>query len=245
MLEIKNLTVEISSEKKKIIDNLSLKLNKGEVYALMGRNGSGKSTLANVIMGNPKYTVTYGKIMLDKKDITNISPTERAKLGIFMSFQIPQEIEGVTIYDFLRTSYNLLSPKKISILQFRKLIKEKCEILGLEEDFVHRYINKGFSGGEKKKSEMLQMLILNPRIIILDETDSGLDIDSLKAISKTINHFKDKEKTILIISHYKRIFNHISPNKVFIISKGEIVKEGDEELIDEIEEIGYSILNKK
>jgi Fe-S cluster assembly ATP-binding protein len=240
MIEIKNLTVEI--EGKKIIDNLSLNIEKGKIYALMGRNGSGKSTLSNVLMGNPKYKISSGKILLNKKDITNISPTERAKLGLFMSFQLPQEIEGITIYDFLRTAYNSLN-QKLSVLQFRKLIKEKCDILGLEEDFTQRYINKGFSGGEKKKSEMLQMLVLNPEIIILDEIDSGLDIDSLKTISKTINHFKEKNKTILIISHYKRIFNHINPDGVFIISKGKIAKEGNKELIDEIEEKGYSIIN--
>lgn len=242
MIKIKNLSVEI--ENKKIIENLNLKFEKGKIYALMGPNGSGKSTLANVLAGNPKYKITHGKIILGKKDITHISPTERAKLGLFMSFQMPQEIEGVTIFDFLRTAYNSLH-KKISLLQFKKLIKEKCEILEIEEDFPSRYLNKGFSGGEKKKSEILQMLVLNPKIIILDETDSGLDIDALKTISKAVNYFVKENKTIIIISHYKRIFNHLKPDKVFILSKGKIKMEGGENLIHEIEEKGYSILKEK
>lgn len=244
MLEIENLSVEIES--KKIIENLSLKIPEGKIISLMGKNGSGKSTLANVIVGNPKYKIISGEIFLNKKNITNFSPNEKAKLGIFMSFQMPQEIQGVTIFDFLRTAYNS-THKKLSLLHFQKLIKEKCKILDIPEDFPERYLNQGFSGGEKKKSEMLQLLVLNPKLIILDETDSGLDIDALKIISKAINQFKklNPKATIIIISHYKRIFDYIKPNKVFIVSDGKIVYEGNPGIIDKIEERGYSIIKEK
>jgi Fe-S cluster assembly ATP-binding protein len=243
MLEIKNLSVEV--EDKKIIENLSLEISPGKAYALMGPNGSGKSTLANVLMGNPKYKIVSGQIFLNKKDITKLKTNERSKLGLFMSFQMPQEIEGVRIFDFLRTSYNALN-EKISLLKFQKILKEKCEILGLEESFTERYLNKGFSGGEKKKSEILQMLVLNPKIIILDETDSGLDIDALKTISKAINYFKqnNKDKTILIITHYKRIFEHMDVDEVFIISKGKLKFKGGKEIIDKLEKEGYGVLDK-
>lgn len=242
MIEIKNLSVSVQSEDKTIIENLNLKIPLGKTYALMGPNGSGKSTLANVLMGNPKYKILSGQIILNGKDITNLSVNERSKLGLFMSFQMPQEIEGVTIFDFLRTSYNTLN-EKISLLKFQKLLKEKCEILKLPKDFSERYLNKGFSGGEKKKSEILQLLVLNPKLAILDETDSGLDVDALKTIATAINEFsKQPEKTIIIISHYKRIFNYINPEKVFILSKGELIHENSSEIIDEIEKEGYSTI---
>jgi Fe-S cluster assembly ATP-binding protein len=240
MLEIQDLTVEIGE--KKILDNLSLKLEKGKVYALMGQNGSGKSTLANVLAGNPQYKATSGKILLDGEDITDLSPDKRARLGIFMSFQMPQEVEGITIFDFLRTAYKSLNEKKLSLLDFQKLVKEKCNLLGLEESFVDRYLNQGFSGGEKKKSEILQLLVLNPSIIILDETDSGLDIDALRIIAEAVNLLKNEHTTILIISHYKRIFNHIHADRLFVMAKGKIIHEGNKELIDKIEEKGYKVL---
>lgn len=248
MLEIKNLTVSITEKLKEkiIIENMNSKIPEGKIIALMGKNGSGKSTFANVLVGNPKYKVLSGKILHNKKDITNTSPSERAKKGIFMSFQMPQEVEGVRIFDFLRTAYNS-THKKISLLNFQKIIKEKCKNLDLPEEFSERYLNKGFSGGEKKKSEMLQLLVLNPKLIILDETDSGLDIDALKIISKAINQFKklNPKATIIIISHYKRIFDYIKPNKVFIVSDGKIVYEGNPGIIDKIEERGYSIIKEK
>jgi Fe-S cluster assembly ATP-binding protein len=242
ILEVKDLCVEI--EEKKILDNFNLKLEKGKVYALMGQNGSGKSTLANVLAGNPKYKISSGKIFLDGEDITDLPVNEKAKKGIFMSFQLPSEIPGVAIYDFLRTAYNSVNEKKISILEFDKLIEEKCKLLGVDEEFVLRYLNQGFSGGEKKKSEILQLLVINPKIIILDETDSGLDIDALRIISESVNLLNKEDKIILIISHYKRIFNLIHPDKVFVMSKGKIGIEGEKDLIDEIEEKGYSILKK-
>jgi Fe-S cluster assembly ATP-binding protein len=242
ILEVKNLSVEI--EGKKILDDFNLKLEKGNVYALMGQNGSGKSTLANVLAGNPKYKISSGKIFLDGEDITELPPDEKARRGIFMSFQLPSEIPGVAIYDFLRTAYNSVNEKKISMQEYDRLLEEKCKLLGLDEEFVLRYLNQGFSGGEKKKSEILQLLILNPKIIILDETDSGLDIDALRIISESVNLLDKTDKIILIISHYKRIFNLISPDKVFIMSKGKIRLEGQKDLIDELEDKGYSILKK-
>jgi len=240
MIEIENLSVKV--EDKTIIENLNLKIPLGKIYTLMGPNGSGKSTLANVLMGNQKYKITEGKIFLNKKDITNLPVNERSKLGFFMSFQMPQEIEGVTIFDFLRTSYNLLN-EKISLLKFQKLLKEKCKILNLPENFPERYLNKGFSGGEKKKSEILQLLVLNPKIAILDETDSGLDIDALKTISKAINEFsKQPDKTLVIITHYKRIFDYLDTEKVFILSKGKLKLEGNKKLIEDLEDKGYKFL---
>ena len=236
-LEIKNLNVEV--ENKEILKNLNLSLEKGKVYALMGPNGSGKSTLANVLMGNPKYKVTSGEILFNGKDITKISVSEKAKLGIFLSFQYPQEIEGITISNFLRTAYNSLNEKNIAPIDFIKLIKEKSKELNIDEKLLRRHLNDGFSGGEKKKIEILQMLILNPKLVVLDETDSGLDIDSLKTLSKGINNFISKDKTILIITHYRRILDHIKPDKIFVMKSGEIMKEGGNELVEELEKTGY------
>jgi len=237
-LEIKNLHVEV--EGKEILKGLNLKLESGKVTALMGPNGSGKSTLANALMGNPKYEITKGEILFNNKNITNISPSERAKLGIFLSFQYPQEIEGVTISNFLRTSLNTLNENKISVMDFKELLDEKSKLLDLEEGFQERYLNQGFSGGEKKKSEMLQLLTLNPKLAILDETDSGLDIDALKSVAQGVNKFMNEDKCVLIITHYKRILELIEPDKVVIMINGKIVKEGDSKLVDRLEEEGYS-----
>ena len=241
-LEIKNLHVEI--EGKEILKGINLKLEKGKIHVLMGPNGSGKSTLANVLMGNPKYEITYGEIIFNGKNINNLSPSERAKLGIFLSFQYPQEIEGVTISNFLRTSLNSNNEDKISIMDFKELINEKSKLLKLNENFSQRYLNDGFSGGEKKKSEMLQLLTLNPTLAILDETDSGLDIDALRAVANGINKFMSKDKFVLIITHYKRILELIKPNKVSIMLDGKIVEEGDGKLVDKLESEGYAWLEE-
>ena len=226
MLEIKNLKVEI--EGKEILKGINLKLEDGKIHALMGPNGSGKSTLALALMNHPKYKITSGKIILNGKDITNLSPDEKAKKGLFLSFQNPQEIDGVTVYNFLRQALNSVSKEKVSIFEFRKLIEKKAEELGLEKEFLLRYVNAGFSGGEKKKSEILQMFVLDPSIAILDETDSGLDIDSLKTISEGIKKFTKKGKISLIITHYKRMLEYLKPDKIFIMSDGKIALEAKE-----------------
>ncbi|MEK6872868.1 MAG: Fe-S cluster assembly ATPase SufC [Nanoarchaeota archaeon] len=248
MLEIKDLHVSV--EGKKILKGVNLKLEKGKVHALMGPNGSGKSTLANVIMGHPKYEITKGQIIFNGEDITESSPTERAKKGIFLSFQYPTEVSGVTISNFLRTALNNLREEKklekISVLDFRNLLKEKLALLKISEDFLERYLNQGFSGGEKKKSEILQLAVLNPAIAVLDETDSGLDIDALKAVANGINTLKNenKDKTFLIITHYKRILEHIKPEKLSIMIDGKIAFEGGKELVDDLEEKGYGWIEK-
>jgi len=242
MFEIKNLSVEV--EKKQIIDNLNLTLEKGKIYALMGPNGSGKSTLANAIMGNPKYKITSGKIFLDGKNIVSLSPDKKAKKGLFLSFQYPLEIEGVKIYDFLKQAFNSLNNKKISAFKFKELINQKAKELGIKEEFIYRYLNQGFSGGEKKKSEILQLLVLNPKVAILDETDSGLDIDSLKTIATGIKKYMNKNKICLVITHYKRILDYLNPDKIFIMISGKIIAEGKSNLADELEKKGYNWINK-
>lgn len=240
MLEIKNISVE-TIDGKKIINNLNLKLEKGKVYALMGENGSGKSTLANVIAGNPKYKIRNGRIFFEKKDITNESVDKRAREGIFLSFQNPKEINGVGFTKFLREAKNLQSNKKNSILEFQELIRKNAEKLDSEK-LLDRNLNEGFSGGEKKKSEIIQMLTLEPKLIILDEPDSGLDIDGLKNISKVLKNFQQKDRTILIISHYTRLLKYLKPDKIFLISEGRIIKSGNLALLKEIEKKGLKKL---
>jgi Fe-S cluster assembly ATP-binding protein len=241
MLKINNLKVEV--EDKTILNNLDLNLEKGKVYVLMGPNGSGKSTLANVLMGNKKYDVSKGEIIYENEDLMDMPCDERAKKGIFLSFQYPQEISGVSLRTFLKTALESVSDKKIRFIEFDNLLDEKLKRLKIDKEFVQRYINENFSGGEKKKSEMLQMLVLNPKLVILDETDSGLDIDALKIISQAINSFKDKDKTILIITHYKRILDFIKPDVVFVMKKGKIVHQGDLRLVDELENKGYDVFD--
>lgn len=242
MLEIKNLHVNVDG--KEILKGVNLILEKGKVHALMGPNGSGKSTLANVLMGNPKYEVVKGEILFNGENILDLSTEEKAKRGIFLSFQYPQEVEGVTIRNFLRTAINSLRENKISIIEFQRLLREKSELLNLPDGFSERYLNSGFSGGEKKKSEMLQMLTLNPSLAVLDETDSGLDIDALKAVAKGVNSFKSEDKIILIITHYKRILELIPVDKLSILIDGKIALEGSNELVDQLEEKGYGWIEK-
>lgn len=245
MLEIKNLHVSIDG--KEILKGVNLTLEKGKVHALMGPNGSGKSTLSNVIMGHPKYKVTQGTIVFNGEDITQLPVDERAKKGLFLSFQYPSEITGVTISNFLRTTLNNLQTEKINVMDFQKLLKEKLQLLHIPENFSQRYLNVGFSGGEKKKSEILQLAILNPQTAILDETDSGLDIDALKAVAHGVNILieNDKAKTILIITHYKRILEYIKPDKLSIMIDGKIVLQGGPELVDQLEEKGYGWIEKE
>ena len=235
-LIIKDL--HISVEGVEVVKGVDLKVKDNEIVALMGPNGSGKSSLANVILGNPKYKVVKGEILYKEKNILELKPHERAKLGLFLSFQYPQEISGVTVFNFLRTAYNSLNGKKIPVLDFKKLLEEKMNLLKMDKNFMNRYLNEGFSGGEKKRAEILQLAVLNPSLAILDETDSGIDIDSLKIVSNGINNLKGR-KSILLITHYNRILKYIKPDKVYVILNGKMVDEGNAALADEIEENGY------
>ncbi len=236
-LRIENLHVSIDG--KEILKGLNLKIELGKVHALMGPNGSGKSTLANVLMGNPKYLITEGKIFLDEEDITQLSADQRAKKGLFMSFQYPSEITGVTMSNFLRTAYNSVKNTSVNVIDFHRKLKDKMIELDIDPVFTKRYINEGFSGGEKKRAEILQMAVLEPKYAILDETDSGLDIDSIKIVGDNITKMKSPERCILIITHYYRILNHITPDKVHVMIDGKIVDEGGKELAEEIEINGF------
>ena len=243
-LKIENLHVEIDG--KEIVKGVSLTVKEGEVVALMGPNGSGKSTLSNALMGNPSCKITKGSVFLNGKNITDLSPDKKARLGIFLSFQYPSEISGVTVSNFLRSAYKAVKEKDLTFTEFKKMMQEKMDLLDIDSNFVERYINEGFSGGEKKKNEILQMSVLEPKIAILDETDSGLDFSALKIIARGVNVVREKAKTgILIITHYKRILDYIVPDKVYVMCKGKIVKEGGKELVGKIEEAGYDFLTKK
>ncbi len=244
-LVIKDLHVTI--EDKEIIKGLNLKIRQGEVHALMGPNGSGKSTLAYVLMGHPKYKITKGEILFDHQNILSLTPDKRAKLGLFLGFQYPVEISGVSLSNFLRTSYMAMNGHKkkdigeevLSVLEFREFLKQKLNELGIDEKFASRYLNEGFSGGEKKRAEILQMAILKPKIAILDETDSGLDIDALKVVSNGINSMVGPEIGLLLITHYSRILKYIKPQFVHVMVDGKIVVSGDQTLAHKLEEKGY------
>ncbi len=241
MLEIKNLQVEV--EGRKILDDVSLSIKPGEVHVLMGPNGSGKSTLAKVLMGHPQTEVKKGKIILDGKDITKSAPDERSREGIFLAFQYPTEIPGVNLANFLRIAYNAGLPKEeqMPVFKFRKLLREKLEFLSIPEEFMERNLNEGFSGGEKKKNEILQLAILSPKYAILDETDSGLDIDALRTVFQGINKILTTEKKmgVLIITHYKKIFDYVKPDFVHVLKNGRISESGKMEIIQRIEKQGY------
>jgi Fe-S cluster assembly ATP-binding protein len=237
MLEIINLHVEV--EGKEILKGISLKIQPGKIHALMGPNGSGKSTLANALMGHPKYKITKGKILLDNIDITNEKTDKRAKAGLFLSFQHPQEISGVRITNFLRTAVNEVKGTNHSVIDFHKLLKNKMEFLNMDSSFLKRNLNEGFSGGEKKRAEMLQMLMLNPKYAMLDETDSGLDVDAIRIVAEGINKVKD-QMGILLITHYDRFLNHLKPDTVSIINDGKIIKQGNYELAEQIQNEGFT-----
>lgn len=243
LLRIENLKVEV--EGKEILKGIDLSINKGEIHALMGPNGTGKSTLAFTIMGHPKYEIKEGRIFYLNEDLTKFNTSQRAKKGIFIAFQYPEEIPGVSLESFLRNTYNSKNGKEISFLEFRKILKEKMKFLEIDDIFLKRYVNEGFSGGEKKRNEILQMAILEPKLAILDETDSGLDIDSLKIVSMGINKLMNPELSILIITHYQRILNFIKPDFVHILIDGKIVKSGREELSKILEEKGYDWVRKE
>ncbi|MDP4012848.1 MAG: Fe-S cluster assembly ATPase SufC [Candidatus Nanoarchaeia archaeon] len=238
-IEIKNLHVEV--EGKEILKGVNLEIIKGEITAIMGPNGSGKSTLANTLMGHPKYKVTKGQILLDGEDITNAPANERAKKGLFLSFQYPSEISGVRVSSFLRTAYNAVTGKDLSVVDFHKLLKEKMSKLNMDSALLKRSLNEGFSGGEKKKCEILQLITLNPKYALLDETDSGTDVDALKVIADGIKSIMDKDMGILVITHYYRFLDYLTPNKTYIMQAGKIIKQGGPELAKQIEEQGYQI----
>lgn len=238
-LEIKNLQASIKG--KPILKGINLTINKGEVHALMGPNGSGKSTLANVLMGHPDYEVTGGEAFLDGKNILEMEVHERAKAGIFLAFQYPVEITGITVGKFLKriTEIKRGEDGKSNITAFIKEMRETMEFLEIDQQFINRYINHGFSGGEKKRMEVCQMIMTKPQLAILDETDSGLDIDALKLVSKGVNHLKGENFSSLIITHYQRILDYIKPDHVHIMYDGKIIKSGDAELVHTLEAKGY------
>jgi Fe-S cluster assembly ATP-binding protein len=240
-LEIRGLEVDV--EGKRILRGVDLTVRQGEVHALMGPNGSGKSTLASAIMGRPGYQVVAGDILLDGESIVALSADKRAHRGLFLAFQYPVEVPGVSVVNFLRSAYaavkNPDGDEQMSALAFRKYMKEKMALVGVDDDMVRRYVNQGFSGGEKKRMETLQLAVLQPEIAILDETDSGLDIDALKAVANGIEQLRGPDLGLLLITHYQRILNYVTPDRVHVLMGGQIVKSGGPELAHELEEKGY------
>lgn len=238
LLEINDIHAE--ADKKEILKGLNLTVNKGEIHVIMGPNGAGKSTLMNVIMGHPKYKVTEGSIDFEGENITELKTNERAKKGIFLSFQSPEEVPGITVESLLRSARTESTGKPIKLLAFRRELKEKMELLEMNESYAERYLNVGFSGGEKKKNEIIQMLMINPKLAILDETDSGLDVDAVKIVSKGISEFKNENNSILIITHNSKILQYLKPDFVHVLLDGKIVKTGDASLMDEINTKGFA-----
>ena len=244
MLEIKDLHVQIDDGSRKILKGLNLTVKPGEVHAVMGVNGSGKSTLANVLGGRDGYEVTSGAVQFDGKDLLDMDPEERARAGIFMAFQYPVELPGVNTSYFLRTALNAVRESKgleqLGVREFPALLKGTAELLDLDSTMLNRAVNEGFSGGEKKRNEILQLAILEPKLAILDETDSGLDIDALQIVAKGVNAMRSKDRAIIVITHYQRLLNYIVPDVVHVIIDGRIVKSGGKDLALQLEEKGYN-----
>lgn len=251
MSELVIRDLRVSIEGKEILKGVDLTLPQGEVHAIMGPNGTGKSTLAYTLMGHPSYEVTGGEVLYDGQNVLELSPDERSRLGIFLAFQYPVAIPGVTVANFLRTAVNArrraVNPddKGIPIPEFRKLLKAKMEMLKIDSSFAGRYLNDGFSGGEKKRAEILQMATLQPQIAILDETDSGLDIDALRVVSEGVNALRGPELGVLVITHYQRILNYIKPDVVHVMMGGRIVETGGADLALHLEEHGYDWVREK
>jgi len=244
MAELEIINLHVSAADKEILRGVDLNVEAGEIHALMGPNGSGKSTLANAIMGNPALEVTEGKIIFKGEDITEASPDERSRLGLFMAFQYPVAIPGVTVTKYLRMVMNAhreaRGEEEISLKEFRQTVEQAMELTNVPKEFSSRYLNDGFSGGEKKRLEILQLALQRPGVAILDETDSGLDIDALNVVSRGVNTVRDETGMgVLIITHYKRILDHVRPDRVSIIADGRIVTEGGPELVDQLESEGY------
>ncbi|WP_026370912.1 Fe-S cluster assembly ATPase SufC [Kallotenue papyrolyticum] len=254
-LEIRDLRVQIAGEDKEILKGINLTVEAGKIHAIMGPNGSGKSTLAYTLAGHPRYEVLDGEVIYNGQNILELEPDERSKLGIFLAFQYPVAVAGVTVANFLRAAINAhraqegKDPREtaIPIAEFRRLLNERMQLLDMAPDFARRYLNEGFSGGEKKRLEILQMAMLMPKIAIMDETDSGLDIDALKIVANGVNTIKQQnpEMGVLVITHYQRLLNYIKPDRVHVLMDGQIVREGGPELALELEEKGYEWLREE
>jgi Fe-S cluster assembly ATP-binding protein len=244
MLKIKNLSVKTNNIE--ILNNLNLHIKAGEIHVIMGTNGSGKSTLAKTIVGHPQFKASKGEILFEGQNILKLAPDKRARLGIFLSFQYPTEIPGVNNASFLRMAYNTHQKSQghpaLDPLEFEDLLQNKLKIANISEKYLDRAVNAGFSGGEKKKNEILQMAVLEPKLAILDEIDSGLDIDALKSVANSVNSLKNKNNAIILITHYQRILNYIKPDYVHVIHKGQIIKSGDKTLAHKLEKKGYEWL---
>ena len=244
MLEVKNLHVSINGNK--ILKGINLKINAGEVHAIMGPNGSGKSTLAQTLAGREEYVVTDGEVLYNGENLLELSPEDRARKGLFLAFQYPVEIPGVSNVNLLKTALNEIrkfhNEEELDAIDFLNLIKDKMKLVDLDESFLKRSVNEGFSGGEKKRNEIFQMAVLNPKLAILDETDSGLDIDALKVVANGVNKLKSKDNATIIVTHYQRLLDYIIPDFVHVLYDGKIVKSGGKELAFELEEKGYDWL---
>ena len=243
VLEIKNLKASVTETEENILNGLNLSIGKGETHAIMGPNGGGKSTLVNVIAGKDSYNVDSGEIVFFSEDLLEMEVDERAKKGIFMAFQYPSEIPGVRPWQFIKASVDakrkFLGEKELSVREFSKIYDQNIKIVGMNEDLMKRSLNEGFSGGEKKRNEVFQMLMLEPQLALLDETDSGLDVDALKSVGDVVNRMRNDERSFLIVTHYQRLLDHIKPDFVHVLIKGKIVESGGYELVKKIEENGY------
>jgi Fe-S cluster assembly ATP-binding protein len=237
--------LHVSIEGKGILKGVSLSINRGEVHALMGPNGSGKSTLANTLMGHPRHQVTQGRVLFKGEDILGLRPDQRAKRGLFLAFQYPTAIPGVTMVNFLRASLKAVRGSDVPVREFRTILKETMDLLKMDESFARRYVNDGFSGGEKKRAEVLQLGILRPEMAVLDETDSGLDIDALRTVAEGVSALMGPSMGVLLITHYQRILNYIKPDFVHVLFAGRVVKSGGPELAQELEAKGYEWITKE
>src|SRR4029079_12161477 len=242
-LQVKGLRAAVGD--REILRGIDLTVQQGQIHALMGPNGSGKSTLSNVIMGRPGYRILEGSVVFNGEDITTLTPDQRAKRGLFLAMQYPTEVPGVSVVNFLRTAYQAVKGEQISALALRKHMKTQMDRLGIEDAMVQRYVNQGFSGGEKKRNEGLQLAVLEPQIALLDETDSGLDIDSLKLVAESVNDLTGPDLGVLIITHYQRMLNYITPGFVHVMMQGKIVRSGGPELAHQLEDKGYEGIRRE